>query len=90
MLANPLEIRGSHRVNNTNPEADLWAKVYVVWPRGLTLLALNPVDVWGRASRICIVRTFWSAFSGSVRVGSDSQDAKNHLFFGVARRIIIV
>ena len=26
MLANPLEIRGSHRVNNTNPEADMWAK----------------------------------------------------------------
>ena len=25
MLANPLEIRGRHRVNNMNPEADLEA-----------------------------------------------------------------
>ena len=25
MLANPLEIRGRHRVNNTHPEADLEA-----------------------------------------------------------------
>jgi hypothetical protein len=26
MTANPLELRGRHRVNNTNPEADLEAE----------------------------------------------------------------